>query len=74
VHFGLAAPPVRGEDVQAALGEEAIEATSAQVRRKGSLFTARVSRDSQAREGEKLELAVNASRLHFFEIESGSAI
>ena len=74
VHFGVEAPPVRGEDVEAALGEEALEATSDQVRRKGSLFTARVSRESHAREGDALELAVNASRLHFFDTESGTAI
>jgi multiple sugar transport system ATP-binding protein len=74
VHFGVEAPPVRGEDVEAALGEEALEATSDQVRRKGSLFTARVSRESHAREGDVLELGVNASRLHFFETESGTAI
>ncbi len=74
VHFGVGAPAVRGEDVQAALGEEALEATSEQARRKGSLFTARVTRDSPAREGEPIELAVNASRLHFFEIETGGAI
>jgi hypothetical protein len=60
--------------VQAALGEEALEVTSEQARQKGSLFTARISRDSRAREGEPLELAVNASRLHFFEIETGGAI
>ena len=74
VHFGVEAPPVRGEDVEAALGEEALEATSDQVRRKGSLFTARVSRETHAREGDVLELAVNASRLHFFDTESGTAI
>jgi multiple sugar transport system ATP-binding protein len=74
VHFGVEAPPVRGEDVEAALGEEALEATSDQVRRKGSLFTARVSRESRAREGDTLELAVHAARLHFFETESGAAI
>jgi multiple sugar transport system ATP-binding protein len=74
VHFGVGAPAVRGEDVEAALGEEALEATSEQARRKGSLFTARVSRESQAREGEPVELAVNAERLHFFEIETGGAI
>jgi multiple sugar transport system ATP-binding protein len=74
VHFGVGAPAVRGEDVQAALGEEALEATSEQARRKGSLFTARVSRESPAREGEPIELAVNASRLHFFEIETSGAI
>jgi multiple sugar transport system ATP-binding protein len=74
VHFGVGAPAVRGEDVEAALGEEALEATSEAARQKGSLFTARISRESAAREGEPLELAVNGSRLHFFEIETGGAI
>jgi multiple sugar transport system ATP-binding protein len=74
VHFGVEAPPVRGEDVQAAMGEDALEATSEQVRRKGSLFTARVSRESEAREGDPLELAVQSKRLHFFETETGNAI
>jgi multiple sugar transport system ATP-binding protein len=74
VHFGVGGPPVRGEDVQAALGSEAIEATSEQARRKGSLFTARVSRESRAREGEPIELALDVSRVHFFETETGNAI
>jgi multiple sugar transport system ATP-binding protein len=74
IHFGVGAPAVRGEDVEAALGAEALEATSNEALRKGSLFTARVSRESRAREGEQLELAVNPSRLHFFEIETGDAI
>jgi len=74
VHFGVGAPAVRGQDVQAALGEEALEATSDSARQKGSLFTARVSRDSRAEEGEPIELAVDAKRLHFFEIETGGAI
>jgi multiple sugar transport system ATP-binding protein len=74
IHFGVEAPPVRGEDVQAAVGEDALEATSEQVRRQGSLFTARVSRESRAREGDPLELAVQSSRLHFFETETGNAI
>jgi multiple sugar transport system ATP-binding protein len=74
VHFGVGAPAVRGEDVEAALGEEALEATSEAARRKGSLFTARISRESPAREGEPIKLAVNRSRLHFFDIETSSAI
>ena len=27
IHFAIAAPPVRGEDIRAAVGEEALEAT-----------------------------------------------
>jgi multiple sugar transport system ATP-binding protein len=74
VHFGVGAPAVRGEDVQAALGADAVAATSDEARRKGSLFTARVARESRVREGEPIELAVETSRLHFFEIETGNAI
>ncbi|MHB8642836.1 MAG: ABC transporter ATP-binding protein [Gaiellaceae bacterium] len=74
VHFGVAGPPVRGGDVEAALGEEALEATSDATERHGALFTARVSRDSRAREGDRIELAVDTGRLHFFEPETGLAI
>jgi hypothetical protein len=65
---------VRGEDVQAAVGEEAIEATAASARAKGSLWVARVGRESRAHEGEKLRLAVDVSRLQFFDPDSGDAI
>jgi multiple sugar transport system ATP-binding protein len=73
VHFAIDAPAVRGADVAAAVGEEAIEATAAQARR-GTLFTARVDRESRAAEGRPLELAVNTRRLHFFDTESGRGI
>jgi multiple sugar transport system ATP-binding protein len=74
VHFGVGAPPVRGEDVAAAFGKEAIEATAVLAREKGSLFVARVDRDSRAREQEPIEIAVNTKRLHFFDIETGRGI
>jgi multiple sugar transport system ATP-binding protein len=74
VHFGVAAPAVRGEDIRAAVGEEAIEATADVARRAGSLFVARVDRASPAHEGDRLELAVDTRRLHFFEISTGLAI
>jgi multiple sugar transport system ATP-binding protein len=74
IHFCVGGAPVRGEDVKAAVGEEAIEATTDQARQKGSLFTARISRESVVREGEPIELAVDARRLHFFDPDSGAAI
>jgi multiple sugar transport system ATP-binding protein len=74
VHFGSGGRPVRGEDVAAAIGEEAIEATETQTKGKGSLFVARVGRESRAREGEQLELLVNTSRLHFFDPDTGNGI
>jgi multiple sugar transport system ATP-binding protein len=74
VHFGVAAPPVRGSDVRAAVGEEALAITAEHVREEGSLFIARVDRTSPAREGDRIELAVDTARLHFFETETGLAI
>jgi multiple sugar transport system ATP-binding protein len=37
-------------------------------------FVARVDRDTRAREGEPIELVVDTTRLHFFDIETGLAI
>jgi multiple sugar transport system ATP-binding protein len=74
VHFGAGGRPVRGEDVAAAIGEEAIEATEQQTKGKGSLFVARVGRQSRAREGERVELLVTTNRLHFFDPETGLGI
>ena len=74
VHFAVGGPPVRGEDVQAAVGEDAVEATSVQARTHGSLWVARVGRESGAREGEKLRVAIDGKRLHFFDPDSGDAI
>ena len=74
VHFGVDAPPVRGEDIKAAVGEDAIEATEAQARKKGSLFVARLGRETRAREDEQVELLVDTRRLHFFDTETGSGI
>ena len=74
VHFGAGGRPVRGEDVAAAIGEEAIEATEQQTKGKGSLFVARVGRQSTAREGDRVELLVTTNRLHFFDPETGRGI
>ena len=74
VHFAVAAPPVRGLDVRAAVGEDTIEMTAEHAREEGSLFVARVDRTSPAREGDRLELAVDTARLHFFETATGLAI
>ena len=74
VHFGVGAPPVRGEDVKAAVGEEAVEATAEQARKQGSLFVARLNRGMRAREGEQIELLATPERLHFFDPETGLGI
>jgi multiple sugar transport system ATP-binding protein len=74
VHFGVGAKAVVGEDVAAAVGEDAIEATSAHAQREGALFVARVGRGSTVEEGGRIELVVDPTRLHFFDPETSSAI
>jgi multiple sugar transport system ATP-binding protein len=74
VHFGVQAPPVRGEDVEAAVGTEALEATEEAARKKGTLFVARLDRASRARAGERVEVAVKAGRMHFFDPATGLGI
>ena len=74
VHFGVGAPPVRGADVTAAVGEEAMAATAEHAKEKGSLFVARLDRGTRAREREELDLVVRTDRLHFFDPETGLGI
>ena len=73
-HFGVGAPPVRSQAVAEAVGEDALEATQAQARARGSVFVARLDRMTRAREGAPVELAVKTRRLHFFDPETGEAI
>jgi multiple sugar transport system ATP-binding protein len=70
IHFGIAGKAVRGADVKAAVGEEAVEVAEV----KGNVWVARVDRDTNARERGSVELVVDTSRLHFFDPESGEAI
>jgi multiple sugar transport system ATP-binding protein len=74
VHFGVKGPPVRGQDVQAAIGADSVEATAEQARKLGSLFVARLGRGTQARERDRIELVVTPDRLHFFDPETGRGI
>ena len=74
LHFGVGARPVAGEDVRAALGDDTLDATSQAAQREGGLFVARVGRASKAEEGGRVDLIVDPSRLHFFDIETSAAI
>jgi multiple sugar transport system ATP-binding protein len=67
VHFDAGARMVPGEDVKAAVGEEAAEV-------KSSAWVARLDRDTTAVERQPIELAVDTNRLHFFDPETGDAI
>jgi multiple sugar transport system ATP-binding protein len=70
VHFGVAGKAVRGEDVKAAVGEEAAEVADV----KGNVWVARLDRETKAEERAPIELVVDTSRLHFFDPETGDAI
>jgi multiple sugar transport system ATP-binding protein len=67
VHFGVGAKAVLGEDVKAAVGEDAAEV-------KGNAWVARLDRDTPAAEQQRIELAVDTNRLHFFDPDTGDAI
>ena len=74
IHFGVGARPVRGEDVAAAMGAEAMQATEEQAKRKGGLFVARLGRGTRVREGERIDLLVQTENVHFFDPETGLGI
>jgi multiple sugar transport system ATP-binding protein len=67
VLFTVAAPRVDVSEVREASGDE--DATLAAV--EGSLFTARVDPATSARPGTPLRLAVDPSRFHYFDRETG---
>jgi len=75
VIFTIDAPPVEHAAISSATEshEEEDEAVAALAGGK-SLWTARVSSRSGARSGQPLELAVDTSRLHFFDPASGESI
>ncbi len=70
VHFGVGGTAVGGEDVKAAVGEEAAEVAAV----KGNVWVARVDRDTAAREQSHIDLVVDTSRLHFFDPETGEGV
>src|SRR5262249_51888511 len=67
VLFSVAEPRVEVGEVAAATGDE--EATMGAV--EGSLFTARVDTGTSAKPAASLQLAVDPSRFHYFDAESG---
>jgi multiple sugar transport system ATP-binding protein len=74
LHFSVDAPPVTTEEVREVMGEEAVEAADEQTHHHGSPFIARVERGAEAREGDRVTLAVDTRRLHFFDLETGAGI
>jgi multiple sugar transport system ATP-binding protein len=67
VLFSVAAPRVDVSEVRAAAGDEDAAVTAVE----GSLFTARVDPGTAGKPGAPLRLAVDPSRLHYFDPETG---
>jgi multiple sugar transport system ATP-binding protein len=71
VHFDLDAAPVVTPDIEELLADAGSTAASLGDRTR---FTARVSADVSVPDGAELDLAIDTSKLHFFDIESGDKI
>jgi multiple sugar transport system ATP-binding protein len=74
LHFAVDAPPVTTEELKEIVGDEALAAADVQTHHHGSPFVARVVRDSEAREGQRVRLVIDTRRLHFFDLASGDAL
>jgi multiple sugar transport system ATP-binding protein len=74
VHFAVTGEPVATREVLEAMEEEDVAGAVHERRRHGVPFIARLERGTRAKEGERLELAVDTERLHFFDPETGLGI
>ena len=72
VLFTVEAPPVEVESVRAASDERERATLLATDRR--ALFTAEVAEGTPVRPGERIRLALDPARLHFFDPESGETL
>ena len=72
VLFSVDSPPVEAASVRAASDDNERAVLLATERR--ALFTAAVAEQTTARPGAKVTLALDPSRLHFFEPDSGAAL
>jgi multiple sugar transport system ATP-binding protein len=73
-HFRIDADPVESEEVLEAMEEEDVAGAVRERMRGGVPFVARLERGTGAREGDRLDVAVDTRRLHFFDPETGAAI
>jgi multiple sugar transport system ATP-binding protein len=77
VHFTLDAEPVVTEDIRelaADTGTEMLQKLEEEASKHKTPFVARMHARSRAREGERVEVAVDTRELHFFDLETGAGI
>ena len=68
------AEPVETPEVLEAMEEQDVPGAVRERMRGGVPFIARLARETQIREGGRLELTVDTKRLHFFDPATGAAI
>jgi multiple sugar transport system ATP-binding protein len=73
-HFAVQGEPVQTREVLEAMEEEDVAGAVRERTRRGVPFIARLGRRTRAKEGERLDLAVDTARLYFFDPETGLAI
>ena len=74
VHFTVAAPPLLTEDTKELARDLGMHDAHRERRAPTSTFVARLDPRTGAREREAIELAVDTTRLHFFDPETGLGI
>jgi multiple sugar transport system ATP-binding protein len=77
VHFTVDAPPVVTEETRelaSDVGDEILERLEEEAAARRTAVIARTHARSRAREGERVELAVDTRELHFFDPATGDAI
>jgi multiple sugar transport system ATP-binding protein len=77
LHFTVDAPPVFTEDTRelaSDIDEKALEELQEQASERRSAFIARISPESSARVGQRLEIHVDTRKLYFFDPANGRSI
>jgi multiple sugar transport system ATP-binding protein len=77
VHLELAAQPVLTDEVREVAGDvdaAALELLESEARERRTVLIARLETEARPRAGENVEVAIDLSRLHFFDLDTGLAI
>jgi multiple sugar transport system ATP-binding protein len=77
VHLEIEAEPVLTDEVREVAGDvdaAALEQLESEARARRTVLIARIESQTRPRPDEPLELALDARRLHFFDLENGLAI